>query len=197
MENKAQYIVSGVPLSIVAGTTCTLPYSDPGYEPPTPQQVDALIKFMGWSQNDVARLVGVSYDPKKGSTTVRKWRTDKNLPEHRAIPYAAWRLLLIAANIAQHTETSVKTLCSGDAVGASEYDGLHRIKITKEEINLLHKANEMEKEMQCLGFDNEIDLERYDELNNERDKLLFRVGWSIAYAMRDLPPYSSTSTTSN
>lgn len=101
MENKAQYIVKGQPLSLIRGSPCTLPFADPAYEPPGPQQVDALIKSMGWSQSDVARLVGVSYSAAKGSTTVRKWRTPQDQKEHRAIPYAAWRLMLMEAQLAQ------------------------------------------------------------------------------------------------
>jgi len=101
METKAKYIVNGNPLSFIKGSACTLPYSDPEYVPPTPEQVDALIKSMGWSQIDVAQLVGVSFNPVKGSTTVRKWRTAEGQSEHRAIPYAAWRLLLISANLAE------------------------------------------------------------------------------------------------
>jgi len=102
MENKALYQVQGNPLTLVKGSACTLAYSDPGYESPAPDQVDSLIKAMGWSQTDVAKLVGVSYSPNKGSTAVRKWRTAVGSPEHRAIPYAAWRLMLLEAGLAQH-----------------------------------------------------------------------------------------------
>lgn len=80
---------------------CCLPFSHPDYEPPSPEQVDALIRVMGWSQSDAARIVGVACDAKKGSTTLRKWRASRDSAEHREIPYAAWRLLLIHAEIAR------------------------------------------------------------------------------------------------
>lgn len=101
METKATYIASGDPLTKVRGTGATQLYTSPAFEQPTPDQVDALIKGMGWSQNDVAKLVGVAYNPKKGSTTVRKWRASTDSPEHRAIPYAAWRLMLLEAGLAE------------------------------------------------------------------------------------------------
>jgi len=74
---------------------CSLPASHPDYCPPTPAELDALIKIMGWSQNDVARITGVNYDPKKGSPTVRRWKAPVDKKDHRDIPYAAWRLLLL------------------------------------------------------------------------------------------------------
>jgi len=101
MESRGEYVVASNPLSQVKDMPCTWPYADDRYQPPTPDQVTALIKGMGWSQNDVAKLVGVSYDPKKGSTAVRKWRTPVDSSEHRAIPYAVWRLMLIEAGLAQ------------------------------------------------------------------------------------------------
>ncbi len=79
----------------------SLPYSASGYDAPTPEDVGELIKLMGWSQNDVAKMTGVNYDPKKGSPTVRRWKAPVDKPDHRDIPYSAWRLLLIAAGIAQ------------------------------------------------------------------------------------------------
>ncbi|CAN0493716.1 unnamed protein product, partial [Scytosiphon promiscuus] len=35
----------------------------------------------------------------KGSTTIRKWQTPVGKPEHRDIPYAPWRLMLITAGV--------------------------------------------------------------------------------------------------
>lgn len=81
------------------GQPCCLPFSHPNYEPPTPDQVSYLVKACGWSQREVALIAGVGHDPKKGSTTVRKWRAPADKPEHRQIPYAAWRLLLIYAGV--------------------------------------------------------------------------------------------------
>ncbi|MCU7845327.1 MAG: hypothetical protein KZQ93_15970 [Candidatus Thiodiazotropha sp. (ex Monitilora ramsayi)] len=78
---------------------CTLPFGNPDYRPPDPEEVAALTELMGWSQSVTARLVGVNYDPKKGSTTVRKWKTSREKKEHREIPYAAWRLMLLYAGV--------------------------------------------------------------------------------------------------
>jgi hypothetical protein len=99
METKAGYKVGDGPaLEDFKGLACTLRIVDDGYQAPTPAQVDALIKAAGWSQNDVAKLVGVSYSD-KGSLTVRRWRTDPKWAEHREIPYSAWRLMLLASGV--------------------------------------------------------------------------------------------------
>ena len=78
---------------------CLLPYYADGYEPPTPDMVDALIRLAGWSQTETAKIVGVSFNPKKGSTTIRKWRSPVDSKEHRSIPYSAWRLMLLSAGL--------------------------------------------------------------------------------------------------
>lgn len=79
---------------------CTYPYRG-GYVPPRPEEVDQLIKLAGWSQNDAAKLVGVTFHPKKGSSTIRKWRTSADKADSRAIPYSAWRLLLAHAGVVE------------------------------------------------------------------------------------------------
>ena len=76
-----------------------LPYTAPGFRLPTPQELKQLRNIAGWSQTQIAKLVGAPFQPKKGSTTVRKWQTDANHREHREIPYAAWRLLLLYAGV--------------------------------------------------------------------------------------------------
>jgi len=78
---------------------CSLPLGDGNYRAPTPEELAALITLMGWSQNDVAKLVGVNYDPKKGSSTVRRWKAPIEKLDHRDIPNAAWRLLLLHSGI--------------------------------------------------------------------------------------------------
>jgi len=78
---------------------CALPITDERYQRPTPEQVAQLINLAGWSQNDAAKLVGVSWDTRRGSSTVRKWKSAKGHKEHREIPYATWRLLLILADV--------------------------------------------------------------------------------------------------
>lgn len=101
-ETRASYKIGAAPsLDEFRDLACSLRYADPGYEPPTPEQVSGLIQAAGWSQNDVAKLVGVNYNPAKGSTTIRKWRAPAASPEHRDIPYSAWRLMLIYAGVVE------------------------------------------------------------------------------------------------
>jgi len=86
-------------LNAFAGLPCSLPSTDERYQPPTPEQVGQLINLASWSQNDAAKLVGVSWDTRRGSSTIRKWKSEKGHKEHREIPYSAWRLLLLLAGV--------------------------------------------------------------------------------------------------
>lgn len=100
-EERAIYNVGMVkPTSLDAfkGRACTLPFSHPDYRPPEPYEVAALTELLGWSQVRTANLVGVKGDPKKGSTTIRKWKTESG-DERRRIPYSAWRLMLLYAGV--------------------------------------------------------------------------------------------------
>jgi len=102
METTAFYNTGGaLPISLDAfrNRPCALPFGGPSYVPPTPQEVDRLIKLAGWSQSGVARLVGVTYNPKKGSSTIRKWRANTDKDDYREIPYSAWRLMLLYAGV--------------------------------------------------------------------------------------------------
>ncbi len=65
---------------------------------PTPSEIRALRSIMGWSQTDVAKIVGVSWNH-KGSTAVRKWETPVEKKEHNKISYSAWRGLLCRAGV--------------------------------------------------------------------------------------------------
>ena len=78
---------------------CVLPFSHPDYRSPTPDEIDRLIKLAGWSQNDAAKLLGVTFNPKKGSSTIRKWRAHPDSKDYRVMPYAAWRLALLYAGV--------------------------------------------------------------------------------------------------
>ena len=101
-QSQPPYDTGGaVPASLDAfkGRPCVLPFSDPNYIPPTPGEIDQLIKLCEWSQNDTAKLVGITYNPKKGSSTIRKWRAKTTSDDYRAIPYSAWRLLLLYAGV--------------------------------------------------------------------------------------------------
>ena len=70
-------------------------YTDPQYQPPTPADVRAVLRQLGYKSSEVARVVGVS------SETVRKWQTSTESSGHKAMPYGAWRLLLIEADLVE------------------------------------------------------------------------------------------------
>ncbi len=78
---------------------CALPFSDPNFQPPSPVEVKQLIQLCSWSQSVIAGLLGISFKPSKGSTTIHKWCSAIGSKEHRQIPYSAWRLLLLYANV--------------------------------------------------------------------------------------------------
>ncbi len=100
-EKRNIYKVRGRPSSLDAfkNLPCALPFWHQDYIPPEPGEVAALTELAGWSQNEAAKLVGVKFDPRKGSTTIRKWKTEKGSKEHRDIPYSAWRLMLLYAGV--------------------------------------------------------------------------------------------------
>lgn len=104
-ESKGRY-AAATPQTVTAfrNRPCSRSYASGEYEPPTPEEVTALVQLAGWSQRQVAEITGARFDPRKGSTTVRKWRTPKGKPEHREIPYSAWRLLLLHAGVVTFEE---------------------------------------------------------------------------------------------
>lgn len=89
----------GDELHDLKNANCMLQFDHPDYIAPKPDDIKLLRSSMGWSQNDIARMVGVNYSASKGSTTVRKWCSPVDSKEHRVIPYSAWRLLLIYAEL--------------------------------------------------------------------------------------------------
>jgi len=100
-DNNASYNAGTLPQTLNAfkNRNCARLYTDDNYTAPTPEEVNQLIILSGWSQNDAAKLVGVKWDTKKGSSTIRKWKSEKAKKDHREIPYSAWRLLLIYAGV--------------------------------------------------------------------------------------------------
>jgi len=117
METLIIYDTGGLlPISINAfkNRPCALPFGNDAYQAPTPHEVNRLITLAGWSQSQAARLVGVTYNPKKGSSTIRKWRTPTDKADSREIPYAAWRLMLLYAGVA--------TVDDGRTVGVDNAD---------------------------------------------------------------------------
>ncbi|MCF2909975.1 helix-turn-helix domain-containing protein [Pseudoalteromonas sp. DL2-H2.2] len=102
-EVKTVYLVNpeGVPETIegFANLPSARRFDSGEYEPPTPEQIKALRQLLGYSQNDLAKLVGVTWNAKKGSTAVRKWETAEGKSEHRTISYAQWRGMLVTAGV--------------------------------------------------------------------------------------------------
>jgi DNA-binding transcriptional regulator YiaG len=105
MENN-KYYSNTEPMTIMAfkNRPCSLKKTDPNFKQPTAKEVKMLRNLIGFSQAALAKLLGVTYNPAKGSTTVRKWETDESEKEHRPINYAAWRLLLVASNVITGTD---------------------------------------------------------------------------------------------
>lgn len=101
-EKSPEYQVSSVPQTLHAFITrpCSNLWESGDYQPPSPLEIRALRRLMGWSQTDVAKIVGASWNH-KGSSSVRKWETATDKPEHRKIPYAAWRLLLLHSGVVE------------------------------------------------------------------------------------------------
>lgn len=58
------------------------------YQPPTPDEIRALLSEQGWTGAQAGLIVGVD------SRTIRRWTGGE-----RSIPYAAWRLLLVEAGL--------------------------------------------------------------------------------------------------
>jgi len=100
-ESQAPYGNNELPQTLDAfkNRNCARLYTDELYTPPEPEEVSQLIILCQWSQNDAAKLMGVKWDTKKGSSTIRKWKSDKAKKDYREIPYSAWRLMLIYAGV--------------------------------------------------------------------------------------------------
>ncbi len=118
-EDRAEYRIDGVDLTLkeLASRSCSRRFDDPQYRPPTPLEIDGLIKLAGWSQREAALVVGANFTPGKGSTTIRKWRAKEGAPEHRVIPYAAWRLMLLEAGVVvleKENRATLQSAASGD-----------------------------------------------------------------------------------
>lgn len=120
-ETRAEYKIDGAGLTKedLARRNCSRRFDDPLFRPPTAEEVDGLIKLAGWSQREAALIVGANFTPGKGSTTIRKWRAKEGAPEHRAIPYAAWRLMLLESGVVdlereKIDRATLRSVASGD-----------------------------------------------------------------------------------
>jgi len=101
-EQKGQYKTeskSDLTKEQILSWSCSLPFRDVDYQAPKPEQVAALIVFAGWSQVEAAKIIGVSYTAGKGSSAIRRYKSAANMESTRAIPYAAWRLMLLNAGV--------------------------------------------------------------------------------------------------
>ncbi len=98
-ETRAKYLVSGRHAGDLRDEI-RLPFSDPEYQPPTWEDMRALMLLQGWTGSDVALITGVQ------GRTVRKWASPPNTSNHTQIPYAAWRLLLLEARLASSQEAN-------------------------------------------------------------------------------------------
>lgn len=97
---------------------CTLHYTNPGYVPPSVEELKAFAALTGLKPIQMAKITGSKFqfhknenfnpDPdihwsKKGfiknSPYVTRWFRDPGDPLYRQISYSDWRLLLIYAGI--------------------------------------------------------------------------------------------------
>ena len=89
-EERAEYKVAG---ELPAATL--LPYGDPGYREPTPEDIRLALHLGGLTGSQTGALLGVD------GRTVRRWTGGE-----RDMPYSAWRLLLIEIGLAAATKSS-------------------------------------------------------------------------------------------
>lgn len=87
-EDRPSYKVEG---SLEINPAALLPYSDPGYKPPTYEDLRALKAICGLTGGELAKLCGVD------SRTFRAWTAPPEASRKQRMPYSAWRLLLINA----------------------------------------------------------------------------------------------------
>ena len=105
-ERVAKYNVNGDIDTIqkMKRLPCVLPCAHPDYVPPTPEEVNLLIKLAGWSQREVALITGVA-QTNKGSTTVRRWKAPNTDKEFRQIPNGTWQYLLCYVGLSSVEDT--------------------------------------------------------------------------------------------
>lgn len=78
---------------------CALPFDHLNFALPSPEIVDSMIRAVGWSEREVAKIVGLNYDLAKGCAPIRHWRGVAHIAEYQQIPYSVWRLLLLTAGL--------------------------------------------------------------------------------------------------
>jgi hypothetical protein len=100
-EERGKYEASTEINSLEAfkNRACGKHHLEEGYEPPTPEEVKALKDLSGFNKKTWALLLGVTYNEKRGSTTLRKWTMNKEASDYRQISNSVWRLMLIYAGV--------------------------------------------------------------------------------------------------
>lgn len=106
-EVKAIYKVSN-DLVIFSNKACVKRQSEAGYLPPKPDEVKTLIDLSGINRKKWALLLGVSYNDKKGSSTIRRWTMNEEANDYRQISYSVWRLMLIYAGLVDSNEDAIR-----------------------------------------------------------------------------------------
>ena len=86
-EEHAEYKVGGQP-KVSPGALKK--FTDPGYRPPTAEDVRALKAISGLTGKELCALAGV-----EDHRTWRRWSQDPEQAGARQIPYSTWRLLLL------------------------------------------------------------------------------------------------------
>lgn len=76
-----------------------LRFTDPGYEPPTHEDLRTLKTLSGKTGGELAALVGL-----QDARTFRKWTAPPDANQRAQIPYAAWRLMLIELGMLTNAE---------------------------------------------------------------------------------------------
>jgi hypothetical protein len=69
-------------------------YADPGYLPPTPEEIRSVMQMLGKTAEQLALLVGV-----RNGRAVRRWLAPPTAKSHAQIDYAIWRLMLLEAGL--------------------------------------------------------------------------------------------------
>jgi hypothetical protein len=88
-----------------------LPYADPAYRPPEPDEIRAVMQLLGTTAEQLAGIVGV-----KDGRAVRRWLSPSTAKTHAQIDYAIWRLMLLEAGLIEAPKPLIhaKTIRSKD-----------------------------------------------------------------------------------
>lgn len=82
---------------------CCLPLHHENFRKPSPDEIKFLRSVLNLSQNQVGRYLGKNVTP-KGCSAVRKWESNLNSSNYRAIEINAWRRLLYLIDVGNPKE---------------------------------------------------------------------------------------------